>query len=134
MKMRNLLLAASALTLTACASIDGTYLPSCDAYTGSKIVLTDGRFHWSKFTDQVVVDADGNEVDQFPGFPLEGVYQVVSEVMTLVPDSGESPEILYVQQDGKAVYLLNALEKTALDTSGQRPECVLMRQPPGSPN
>jgi hypothetical protein len=122
------------LSLTACASIEGTYLPSCMAFAGSEIRLDDGRFHWSKFTDQVKVDAQGNEIDPFPGFPLEGVYAVSGDVMTLVPDSGESPQILYVHEDDKAIYLLTAAEKATLDTSGERPQCVLQRQAPGTSN
>ena len=134
MKLRSFLLAGCALALTACASLDGTYLPSCAAFSGSEIRIANGRFHWSKFTDQVVIDEDGNEVDPFPGFPLEGVYEVSGEVMTLAPDSGESPHTLYVQRDGKTIFLLDAAEKDTLDASGKRPQCVLQRQAPGTSN
>ena len=134
MKLRSLSLAGCVLALTACTSIDGTYLPSCTAFSGSEIRLADGRFHWSKFTDQVVIDEEGNEVDPFPGFPVEGIYQVSGEAMTLVPDSGESPQMLYIHRDGKAIYLLNAAEQATLEDSGERPQCVLRRQPPGTSN
>jgi hypothetical protein len=134
MELRSLFLAGCVLALTACTSIEGTYLPSCVAFSGSEIRLADGRFHWSKFTDQVVIDEDGNEVDPFPGFPLEGVYKVSGEVMTLAPDSGESPQTLYVQRDGQAIYLLDAEEKAALESGRVRPPCALQRQVPGTSN
>lgn len=132
MSQRMLIPVGLLLTLTACASVDGVYLPSCEAYAGSEIRLEDGRFHWSRFTDQVVIDEEGNKVDPFPGYPLEGVYQVSGGILTLVPDDGESPQVLYIQQEGKDIYLLNAAEKGALDASGEPPQCALQRQAPGT--
>ena len=124
MKLRSFLLAGCVLALTACTSLDGTYLPSCAAFSGSEIRLANGRFHWSKFTDQVVIDEKGNEVDPFPGFPVEGVYEVSGDVMTLVPSSGDSFQILYIERDGEAIYLLDAAEKAVLESGRERPPCV----------
>jgi hypothetical protein len=132
MKLRSIFLAGMALFLTACASIEGVYLPACEAYAGSKIMLSDGRFQWSKFTDQVVVDDDGNEVNQFPGFPLEGQYSVSAQVVTLTPDSGQPVETLYLHNEAGAIYLLTARENAAVEAGDARPECALERQSPGT--
>ena len=72
MKLRTLLLASLALIMSGCMTYEGRYAPSCLAYAGSEIQLNDGRYVWSRFTDQVVIDEDGNAVDPFPGFPREG--------------------------------------------------------------
>ena len=132
MKLRSIFLAAMALFLIACTSIEGTYLPACEAYAGSKITLADGRFHWSKFTDQVVVDDDGNEVNQFPGFPREGDYQIEGQAVTLTPDSGQPAETLYLFEEPGAIYLLTAREKAGIEAGGERPKCALRRQSPGT--
>ena len=120
------------LSLSACASIEGIYLPDCEAYAGSEIRLADGRFHWSKFTDQVVVDDDGNEVNQFPGFPLEGQYKVSGQVVTLNPGSGQPAQTLYLLDEEGAIYLLTATERAGMEAGGARPKCALRRQSPGT--
>ena len=112
-----------------CASVEGTYLPDCPAYSGSKIELADGRFRWSKFTDQVVLDDDGNEVNQFPGFPREGEYALSGNVVTLATEPAET---LYLLEESGATYLLTAREKMAMEGGAARPECALRRQSPGT--
>jgi hypothetical protein len=72
---RFVLSALVATLLSACVSHEGTYSPGCIAYVGSNITLSDGQFVWEKFTDEVVVNDDGEIVDQFPGYPLRGVKQ-----------------------------------------------------------
>ena len=69
---RSVVLAVFALALSGCKSYEGLYAPACAAYSGSEIKLSGGQFHWSKFTDQVVLDEQGNTVDPFPGFSREG--------------------------------------------------------------
>ena len=120
------------LLMSACASIEGVYLPACVAYAGSKISLADGRFHWSKFTDQVVVDDDGNTIDPFPGFPLEGKYRVDGQAITLTPGTGQPAETFYLLEEKGAIYLLTAREKAGMDAGGGRPKCALQRQPSGT--
>lgn len=118
--------------LTACVSIEGVYLPDCEAYTGSEIRLADGRFHWSKFTDQVVIDEYGNKVDPFPGLPLEGEYRAQGQTVTLTSDNGQPADTLYLFKESGAVYLLTASEKAGVDAGGERPRCALRRQSPGT--
>ena len=128
MNLRILVVANCTLVLAACASIEGTYLPACEAYAGSEIRLEAGRFHWSKFTDQVKLDADGNPIDPFPGFPREGAYAVDDKTITLTPASGEAPEILHLHEQGGAIYLLTNAEHVAVAEGADIPRCALKRQ------
>jgi hypothetical protein len=129
---RSVVLVVFALALSGCKSYEGLYAPACAAYAGSEIRLEDGRFFWSKFTDQVVIDEDGNTVDPFPGFPREGAYAVDGETITLTPSSGEAPDTLYLVRDGADVYLLTAAENAEFAAGGELPRCALKRQVPGT--
>ena len=120
------------LALAGCASIEGVYLPDCEAYAGSEIRLEAGRFHWSKFTDQVKLDEDGNHIDPFPGFPREGAYAVDHKTVTLTSASGEAPEILHLRKQGGAVYLLTNAEHAAVVGGADIPRCALKRQVPAT--
>jgi hypothetical protein len=118
--------------LSGCKPYEGLYAPSCAAYSGSEIELSGGRFIWSKFTDQVVVDDQGNTVDPFPGFPREGVYEVDGKTITLTPASGEAPETLFIVAEGADVYLLTTAENTEYSAGGALPRCALKRQVSGT--
>ena len=87
-------------------NIAGTYTPSCIAFEGNTIKLSDSRFTWDKFTDEVSIDEDGNEIDPFPGFPVRGSYVVEDDVVRLTTDVGElAGEMHLVRRPGQ-VYLL----------------------------
>ena len=131
MNVRITLAVVLALLLSGCKAIEGAYVPSCVAFSGSEIRLEGGRFVWEKFTDQVVVDEQGNKVDQFPDFPRQGSYAVSDDVVTLSPDTGSS-ETFHLLRDEGAVYLLTDTEKSTYDATGERPRCVLKRQPAGT--
>ena len=132
MILRRFLLAGCALALGACTSYEGLYAPSCAAYSGSEIELIGGRFTWSKFTDQVVIDEEGNTVDPFPGFPREGAYEIDGKTLTLTPSSGEAKETLYFVRDGADVYLLTEAEHAEVAAGGELPRCALKRQVSGT--
>ena len=132
MILRSFLLAGCALALSGCKPYDGLYAPSCAAYSGSEIRLEDGRFFWSKFTDQVVMDEQGNTVDPFPGFPREGTYAVDGKTITLTPSSGEALDTLYLVSDGADVYLLTSAENAEFAAGGELPRCALKRQVSGT--
>ena len=132
MTPRSVVLAVFALALSGCKSYEGLYAPACAAYSGSEIKLSGGQFHWSKFTDQVVIDEQGNTVDPFPGFPREGAYEVDGNTITLAPSSGGVAETLYIVVDGEDVYLLTAAENTEYSAGGALPQCALKRQVSGT--
>lgn len=118
--------------LAACAGcatttdIAGTYSPSCVAFEGNTIELTDSRFTWDKFTDEVTVDDEGNAVDPFPGFPVRGTYEREDDVLRLTTDVGELAAELYLVHRPEQVYLLTEAEFNAWQKQGTVPECALL--------
>jgi len=108
------------------AGVTGTYAPSCVAFEGSTIELTDNRFTWDKFTDAVTVDDDGNTIDPFPGFPVRGVYTVEDDVVSLVTDVGELAAEMHVVRRPDQVYLLTEAEYRAWQQDGTVPDCALL--------
>ncbi|NCF25156.1 MAG: hypothetical protein GWP60_11500 [Gammaproteobacteria bacterium] len=110
-------------------NIAGTYTPSCIAFEGNTIKLSDSRFTWDKFTDEVSIDEDGNEIDPFPGFPVRGSYVVEDDVVRLTTDVGElAGEMHLVRRPGQ-VYLLTAAEFEAWERDGSVPACALLLGP-----
>jgi len=108
-----------------CLPHEGTYAPGCMAYAGNKITLGDGRFVWEKFTDAVVVDDDGNVVNQFPGFPLQGRYHLDGQVVPMSKSTGDALDKMYMQESGGKRYLLTEDEFAAWEQSGKREDCAL---------
>jgi hypothetical protein len=121
-----LLLFAVAAGCAADTNIAGTYAPSCVAFEGSTIELADSRFTWDKFTDEVTVDAAGNKIDPFPGFPVRGTYIVEDDVVRLTTDVGElAGEMHLVRRPGQ-VYLLTGEEFGSWQRDGAVPTCALL--------
>lgn len=108
------------------ANIAGTYTPSCVAFEGNTIELTDSRFTWDKFTDEVTVDDTGIEIDPFPGFPVRGTYARQDDVLRLTTDVGELAAELYLVQRPGQVYLLTEAEFEAWQKDGAVPDCALL--------
>lgn len=108
------------------ADVAGMYAPSCVAFEGSTIELSGDRFTWDKFTDEVTVDAAGNTVDPFPGFPVRGTYTVDDDVLRLTTDVGELAAELHLVRRPGQVYLLTAGEFEAWRRDGAVPKCALL--------
>jgi len=129
MNTKALLLFASVGACSGCATgpdITGTYSPSCVAFEGNTIELSDNRFTWEKFTDEVTVDDAGNEVDPFPGFPVRGTYVREDDVLRLTTDVGELAAELYLVHRPDQVYLLTEAEFEAWQQDGAVPQCALL--------
>ena len=126
---RTVFILGSALCLVGCASYEGLYAPSCLAYSGSEIRLSNGRYVWTKFTDQVVVDEHGDQVDPFPGFPREGAYAKQGNRITLGAGASGESETMYLIEHGGEVFLYTAAEAEAFEATGERPACALQLQP-----
>jgi hypothetical protein len=107
-------------------SIEGTYLPSCRAYAGDSIALQDGIFEWDKFSDEVVVDEDGNKIDRVPQHPVKGRYVIEGQQLVFSSDSGIVPEFSFWLRSGQEVYLLTAGEYEIWQNSSALPECALV--------
>jgi len=114
-----------AVLLVGCVSHEGTYSPSCIAYAGSNITLSDGQFVWEKFTDEMVVNAEGEVVDRFPGYPLRGTYRVNGQMVLMESEQGEQMESMYLSRQGDRNYLYTAMQFEVLEASGKSPECAL---------
>ena len=126
MSLRLITIALSATLLCACATHDGIYSPGCIAYEGSKIRLSEGRFSWERFTDAIVVDADGNAVNQFPGYPMQGSYRLEGQTVQWQADSGESLAEMYLQRHKDRYYLLTAGQLAAWQQVGEFADCALV--------
>jgi hypothetical protein len=129
MKTKVLLFVPILATCAGCATdanVAGMYAPSCVAFEGSTIELTEQRFTWDKFTDEVTVDDAGNEVDPFPGFPVRGTYTIDDDMLRLTTDVGELAATLHLVRRPGQVYLLTDKEFEAWQKSGTVPNCALL--------
>ena len=109
----------------ACAQHDGTYSPACLSYVGSVIKLENGRFEWTKFTDQVIVDDQGERVNQFPGFPVSGTYRVDGQSVHMTSSDGRAMEPMYLHRRNGETYLYTTKEHETSKASGEPPKCPL---------
>ncbi len=116
------------MLLCGCSLHEGIYSPSCAAYAGSEIELDGGRFIWTKFTDEVLVDEGGNVVEQNPGFPARGEYSKTGQQITLIPGESEPTQAMFLSPYNGELYLYTADEMERLETTGERPECALRLQ------
>jgi len=113
--------------LASCASHEGNYSPACAAFAGDRIELLQGKFTWEKFTDSVVVDADGDVINQFPGYPMSGSYRIDGPRVSMESGSGEVQADMYLlQQEGRR-YLLTGEQYEAWGRDGRLAECALVR-------
>jgi len=123
---------ALAAVASACAGIDnieGRYAPACIAHEGNAVELSGGRFVWDKFTDAVEVDADGNEVDPFPGFPVRGNYDRDGQVVRLNTDIGDLAGDLHLVRHANRIYLLTRVEFERWQRDRRIDECALALAP-----
>jgi hypothetical protein len=114
------------LALCACASIEGRYGPACPSFAGNTIELTDGRFEWDKFTDQVRVDDAGKVVDAFPDYPLRGSYRIDGSRLLLTADGGKMLPVLHLVRTAGRSYLYTEAEYAAWDKDGSQARCALV--------
>ena len=129
MNSKALALLCSLAVTAGCAAdtkIAGTYTPSCTAFEGSTIELTDDRFTWDRFTDEVTIDESGNKVDPFPGFPVRGTYTVDDDVVRLKTDVGELAGEMHLVRRPDQIYLLTDAEFDAWQRDGEVPTCALL--------
>ena len=112
--------------LAGCKSAEGVYLPGCAAYAGDRIELRNGEVQWDKFTDQVDIDASGNRIEPFPGYPRRGSYRIDGQVVTLTMDNDVSETLYLHVRDGRALLLTEA-QHQALESGGRHDDCALTR-------
>ena len=126
MKPTPITIACAAGLLAGCVSHDGTYAPSCVAYAGSTITLADGRFVWERFTDEVVVDDDGEVVNRFPGYPLQGTYRINGQIVRMTTGEGETMENMYLHRRDADSYLYTTAQFEHFKATGEHADCALV--------
>ena len=126
MTLRVISALVTVIFLFGCVSHEGTYSPDCIAYAGSNISLSDGQFIWEKFTDAVIVDEDGEIVNQFPGYPMRGSYRIEGQIVHMESDAGVSMEKMYLHTRDNRQYLLTAEQFEAWQKTGKHADCALM--------
>ena len=112
--------------LAGCKSVEGVYLPGCAAYAGDRIELRGGDFEWDRFTDQVEVDENGRRIDQFPGYPRHGSYEIDGNAVRMTSNNNASETLYLHVHDGRALLLTDAQHR-AVDSGGRYDECALTR-------
>jgi len=126
MHARIFITALMAIFMSSCKPYERVYSPDCVAFEGDKIVLSEERFLWEKFTDQVFVNDDGEIVNAFPGYPMEGTFRIDGQAVQLRTDTGESVQTMVFHDRNKQQYLLTAEQFAELELSGTFPECALV--------
>ena len=115
------------ISVTGCRAVEGEFSPGCMAFAGDRVSLHEGRFSWDRFTDARRVDDAGRTVDPFPDFPKTGPYTVTDNRLDLRSGDGELIASWYLHEDGSRMLLLSAEEEAAWASSGEYPECPLVR-------
>lgn len=124
------MLALLAVLLAACKPTDGSYSPRCPAFAGDRVELHDGTAVWEKFTDEVRLDAAGNVVDPFPGYPRRGSFVTNDGKVTIhFPDDG-SERVYFIHEYRGDVLLLTVAEQEEWDRQGSIANCALRRGAP----
>ena len=129
MHLPRILLLSTVVMFAGCKPVDGTYYPGCVAFEGDKIVLRDGTVVWDRFTDQIILDADGNEMDRFPDYPKTGRYEVDGALLHLNFDSDDFATTLHIHRSDDRVLLLNDDNMAEWERTGEMNACVLTLSP-----
>ena len=122
------LLLAGALLLGGCNGEEGRFLPGCLAYAGSEITLAGDRFTWDRFTDQIEIDADGNRIDPYPGYPVSGDFAMDGNRVVMIGDDGTAMDAMYLHRIGDDVRLLTETQNAEFEGGGEIDDCSLLRQ------
>jgi len=120
------------LLLAACVSHEGVYEPACVAYEGDRLELKRGRFEWQRFTDERRVDANGNALIPFPGFPRSGTYRETDGRLELLDDDQVRLDDWFIVERADQRFLLTAKQRDAFLDRGTLPECALQLAGAGS--
>jgi hypothetical protein len=95
------------------------------AYEGDRIELSDGRFVWTRFTDERLVDEQGNVIDPFPEYPKLGKYELREDQLILRTDDGTLLTSRYLMKHAGHHYLLTSEQRDVFHDGDTMPECAL---------
>ena len=111
--------------LAACAGTSGTWVPGCPTHEGDRITLDDGTFVWDRFTDEVVVDIDGEHKDLFPDYPKSGTFKVDGDRLIMTMDSGAQLPDMHFVEIGSSTFLLTTGQFERYHNGGGIDACAL---------
>lgn len=131
MTSKRLTLVPLLLALAGCNSLDGRFEPSCIAFAGERIELSNGRFEWQRFTDERRIGEDGKVIEPFPDYPKRGDYRIVDGRVEFRTDDGERLEDRYLVERPDGLYLLDAAAREALAAGEELPHCALRYEDDG---
>ena len=117
----------AAMLCAACDDFTGVFEPDCMAMEGDRFVFAGSTFEWHKFTDERRLDADGNVVDPFPGYPLTGTFALRGSTVELTTAGGDRLDDRFLFERGDSLYLLTREQHAAVTAGGDLPMCVLRR-------
>ena len=126
MSLRIFLPLCGLFLLAACASHSGVYAPDCIAYAGDRIELRNGRFAWDKFTDQLRISEEGERVDPYPDYPVQGRYLMNGERLTFIAETDVSLPVLYLVERGHQFSLLSEPQYETFKETGDFANCALI--------
>lgn len=124
----------AALLCAACNDVTGVFEPDCMAMEGDRVVFSGGRFEWHKFTDERRLDADGELIDPFPGYPLTGTVALRGSAVKLTTAAGDRLDDHFLFERGEGLYLLTREQHAAVSAGRELPACALRRSADISPN
>ena len=125
MNLRNITTALIISASFGCAYHEGIYSPGCIAFTGDTISLSEGRVTWQKFTDVVIVDDDGEVINPYPGYPLQGGYRIDGQTVYMESDTGEVMAKMFLREHDRRHYLLTSEQRDVAEETGYFDECAL---------
>ena len=102
--------AACTTSATVGDTVEGRFEPACTMFSGDIVEITGDQYVWKKFTDEIVVDDNGELGEPFPGFPRSGPIRRDGEHMRFIGTDGEPDADFHVKQRVDGVYLLTAEE------------------------
>ena len=117
----------AALLCSACADLNGVFEPDCIAMEGDRFVFAGSAFEWHKFTDERRIDADGNVIDPFPGYPLKGTVVLRGSTVELTTAAGDRLDDHFLLERKDSFYLLTRDQHAAVSAGGDLPVCALRR-------
>ena len=129
MRIHHTVCVLTVFLLAGCKQLEGTYYPGCVAFEGDRVVLQDDRVTWDRFTDQIIVDGDGNTTDPFPEYPKTGRYDVDGDLLHLHFEGDDIARSLHIRRHDDRVLLLNAQEFADWQRTGEYNSCILTLAP-----
>jgi hypothetical protein len=74
----------------------------------------------------VAIDDNGEVINQFPGYPMQGSYRISGQTVSMESAAGESLEKMYLHRSENRSYLLTAGQHKTWEETGKYDDCALV--------